>query len=559
VSPDRGPHSAPRLGAIDIGTNSIRLIVAEVQPDGTYRVLDEEREMTRLGAGLARTGRLSEVAVAASLGAIGTMKAIADGFGVTELRAAATSAVREAENGAAFRREAWKRHRVRVEVISPEEEARLAFASAIRRFNLEGRAVAVADIGGGSLEVVLSAGSVVDQVHSLPLGAVRLTERYVRSDPLRPKHWKALRRAIDQALAAEIGRPPFTVEVMVGSGGTFSALGAMMRYEHEGREGNPHGYTITRAEATRLLAWLLELPEPQRRQIPGMPPQRADIVVAGAAVVARLAKYLDCRPILVNEGGVRDGLLLSMITDLGLAAPPSPAAPPERLDAVRRFARTCRSNERYGAHVAELAGQLFDGLRRRAGLPAASRELLVAAALLHDIGFLVNHAKHHKHAYHLIMHSDLPGYSAREIELIANVARYHRRAYPKRAHPTFARLPREDRALVRRLAGLLRLAVALNRSHQNLVRTVRCEVRRGRLRLTLEAEQEPSVELWDARRKAGLFERVFDLRLAVRWLAPAGAARPVLRVVRAARAGVPSAGRPRAGPQRARLRVSAPG
>jgi exopolyphosphatase/guanosine-5'-triphosphate,3'-diphosphate pyrophosphatase len=442
--------------------------------------------------------------------------------------------VREAENGVLFRREAWKRHRVRIEVISPDEEARLAFASAVRRFNLEGRSVAVADIGGGSLEVVLSAGSVVDQVHSLPLGAVRLTERYVRSDPPRKKHWKALRRAIDRALAAEIGRPPFTVDVMVGSGGTFSALGAMMRYEHEGSEGNPHGYTITRAEATRLLAWLLELPEAQRRQIPGVPPQRADIIIAGAAVVARLAKHLGVRQILVNDGGVRDGLLLSMMVDLGLAAAPSPS-PPDRLDAVRRFARICRSNERHGAHVAELAGQLFDGLRRRAGLPASARELLVAAALLHDIGFLVNHAKHHKHAYHLIMHSDLPGYSAREIELIANVARYHRRAYPKRAHPNFRGLPREDRALVRHLAGLLRLAVALNRSHQELVRGLRCEVRRGRLRLSLDAQQEPSVELWDVRRKAGLFERVFNLRLAARWAAPAGSARPALRVVRAAR------------------------
>jgi exopolyphosphatase/guanosine-5'-triphosphate,3'-diphosphate pyrophosphatase len=526
--------SAPRLGAIDIGTNSIRLIVAEVQPDGSYRVLDEEREMTRLGAGLSRTGRIADGSMAASLRALGTMKAIADGFGVTELRAAATSAIREAENGPSFRREAWKQHRLRVDVISPEEEARLAFASAIRRFNLEGRSVAVADIGGGSLEVVLSAGSVVDQVHSLPLGAVRLTERYIRSDPVRKKHWNALRRAIDGALQKEIGKPPFTVDVMVGSGGTFSALGAMMRYEHEGREGNPHGYSVTRAEATRLMAWLLELPEAQRRQLPGMPPQRADIIVAGAAVVARLAKHLGCRQILVNEGGVRDGLLLSMIADLGLAAPPSQVAPPDRLDAVRRFARICRANERHGAHVAELAGQLFDGLRRRAGLPVPARELLVAAALLHDIGFLVNHAKHHKHAYHLIMHSDLAGYSAREIELIANVVRYHRRAYPKRAHPNFARLPREDRALVRQLAALLRVAVALNRSHQELVRGVRCEVRHGRLRLSLEAAQQPSVELWDARRKAGLFEQVFDLRLAVRWVTPASRARPNLRLVRGA-------------------------
>jgi exopolyphosphatase / guanosine-5'-triphosphate,3'-diphosphate pyrophosphatase len=528
------PHSsAPRIAAIDVGTNSIRLIVVEVLADGSYRVLDEEREMTRLGQGLVRTGRLAPEAVEKSLEAVGKMKAIADGFAVTELRAAATSAVREAENGGAFRREAWRRHRVRIEVVSPDEEAHLAFESAVRRFPLDGRAVAVVDIGGGSLEVVLSAGSVVDQVHSLPLGAVRLTEKYLRSDPLRDKHWKTLRKAIDASIRREIGKPPFTVEVIVGSGGTFTALGGMVRFEREGHEGNPHGYAVTRAEVTRMLARFLEVPEAQRREIPGMPPQRADIIVAGTAVVARLARHLRCRQIVVNDGGVRDGLILAMIQDLGLAGTGAAAAP-TRMDAVRRFARRCLANERHGEHVAVLAGQLFDGLRHRYRLPPGSREILVASALLHDVGFLVNHSKHHKHAYHLIMHSDLAGWSAREIELIANVARYHRRAYPKRSHANFARLARPDRDLVRRLAALLRLGVALNRSHQQLVSGVLVHPRSERVTVVAAARREPLVELWDARRKAGLFEKAFGVRLTLRWQVPAtgaATARGGLRVV----------------------------
>ena len=524
--------SGPRLGAIDVGTNSIRLIVAEILSDGTYRVLDEEREMTRLGAGLARTGRLAPETIERSLEVIGKMKAIADGFGVTELRTAATSAVREAKNGEDFRRLAWRRHRIRVEVISVEEEARLAFESGIRRFDLEGRAVAVADIGGGSLEVVLSAGSVLDQVYSLPLGAVRLTEKFVRSDPLSERHWKALKRAIDKKIKKQIGKPPFTVEVLVGSGGTFSALGGMVRFEREGKEGNPHGYGVTRAEVVRMLARFLEVPEAQRRQIPGMPPQRADIVVAGTAVVARLAKHLRVRQILVNDGGVRDGLILAMIADLGLGT--ATPAPPTRMDAVRRFARRCLSNERHGEHVAHLAGRVFDGLRGRFRLDVANRDLLVAAALLHDVGFLVNHASHHKHAYHLIMHSDLAGWSAREIEVIANVVRYHRRAYPRRSHANFARLSKPDRSLVSQLAGILRLGVALNRSHQQLVTDVRCHARRGRVTLVAVAPQEPVVELRDGRRKAGLFAKAFDSRLTVKWAAAMETA-PSLRVVRARR------------------------
>jgi exopolyphosphatase/guanosine-5'-triphosphate,3'-diphosphate pyrophosphatase len=535
--PDRTTATGTvRLAAIDIGTNSIRLVVAEIQPDGTYRVLDEEREMTRLGAGIVRSGRLQAAAFERTLDAVGRMRAIADGLGVADLRAAATSAVREAENGAAFRREAWRRHRVRVDVISPDEEARLAFESAMRRFDLEGRAVAVADIGGGSLEVVLSAGSIVDQVYSLPLGAVRLTEKYRRSDPLRSRHWEKLRRVIDTSLRSEIGKPPFPVEVIVGSGGTFSALGGMVRFEREGKEGNPHGYTVTRAEVTRMLARFLEVPEAERREIPGMPPQRADIIVAGTAVVARLAKFLKCRQITINDGGVRDGLILAMIADLGLQTTAAAAAPPTRMDAVLRFARRCRCNERHGNQVALLAGQIFDGMRPRYRLPIATRELLTAAALLHDAGFLVNHAKHHKHTYHLIMHSDLAGWSAREIELIANVARYHRRAYPKRSHVNFARLDKADRRLVRCLAGILRLGVALNRSHQQLISGVACHARRNRVTLVLSAMREPVVELWDIKRKAGLFEKAFEARLGVKWVqADAERASSELRVVRGRR------------------------
>ena len=506
----------PPLAAIDVGTNSIRLVVAQPERDGIYRVLDEEREMTRLGEGLARTGRLADPNMELSFEAIGRMKAIADGANVTELRAVATSALREAKNGGYFKREVWRRHRVRLEVISADEEAQFAFASAIRRFNLEGRSVAVADLGGGSLEVVLSAGEVVDQVHSLQLGTVRLTERFARSDPMKRRHWRRLRGAIDKAIQDEIGEPPFTVEVMIGSGGTFSALGGMVRFEHEGKEGTPHGHSITRAEITRWLARLLEIPVTGRRRISSLPPQRADIIVAGTAVIARLAKHLACRQIIVNDGGVRDGVLLGMIADRGLAMD-VPSAPPERMDRVRRFAKKCRANERHGEHVARLAGRLFDGLPRRYQLPATGREILIAAALLHEIGFLINHAKHHKHAYHLIMHSDLAGFSSREIELIANVVRYHRRAFPKKSHENFRRLDAADQRLVSWLAAVLRIATALNRSHRQLVQDIRMRTRGDRIRMILVSSEEPSVELWDARRKVGLFEDAFKTRLTLGW------------------------------------------
>jgi exopolyphosphatase / guanosine-5'-triphosphate,3'-diphosphate pyrophosphatase len=521
TAPPAESPGLPRFAAIDIGTNSIRLVVAEVQRDGSYRVLDEDREMTRLGRGLYRDGRLGDAPIEHSLQVLGRMKAIAEGFGAGELRAIATSAVREAGNGRDFVREAWRRCRVRVEIVPAEEEARLVFRSVMRHFDLGDRLTAIVDIGGGSAEVILAAGGLVEQVVSLPLGAVRLTERYAKSDPFKPKHWKALRRAIDQAIEDALGKPLFAAEVMIGSGGTFTNLAEMAQAERDGDVRHARDYPLSRAEVTRLLDRLRETPLEGRRQIPGLNPQRADIIVAGAAVVARLTRRLGTQRVLVNDRGIRDGVLLAMIDDLGVGPPPpARAQAPDRIESVRQFARKCRSNERHCEHVGTLATALFDALRDGYALPPQGRDILRAAALLHDIGYLINHEQHHKHAYHLIMHGDLRGFSTREVELIANVARYHRRALPKKSHPNFARLDKGERRLVRRLAAILRLADGLDRAHAQTVRGVRCRVSDGFTRITVTAGRNPSIELDDAQRKAGLFQRAFKSDVTLSWPRP---------------------------------------
>lgn len=524
-------HSGPvRLGAIDIGTNSIRLVVAEVESDGTYRVLDEEREMVRLGHGLFGSGRLGSVTMERGLDALSKMKAIVDGFQVAEVRAVATSAVREAANGRTFVREARRRCGLRIDVIPPEEEAHLVLQSALRHFDLAGRSVAVVDIGGGSMEVVLVAGTVVDDVHVLPLGAVRLTETWVRSDPLSKRHWRKLKRSIDGSLAEGIGKPPFHPEVIIGSGGTFTNLGEMVKAEREGQAGKVHGYALSRADVVHLLHRLRETPLEARRQIQGLNPRRADIIVAGAAAVARLAKWLGGHQILINERGLRDGILLSMIAERFETTPARAPRPKDRLEWVRAFARKCRSNERHCEHVATLAGQLFDGLRGPLDLKEEGRAVLTAASLLHDVGYVINHAKHHKHAYHLILHGELQGYSAREVELIANVARYHRKAFPRKSHANFARLERSDRRLVRRLAGILRVADGLDRTHTQRVAAVSCETRGQRLRFAVAAASDPQVEIGDAGRKAGLLERVLDASIGFRWTGAGSKSRPAPRL-----------------------------
>jgi exopolyphosphatase/guanosine-5'-triphosphate,3'-diphosphate pyrophosphatase len=423
---------------------------------------------------------------------------------------------------------------VRIEVVSPDEEARLVFKSVARHYNLDDRLTAIVDIGGGSTEVVLAAGGVIEQLHSLPLGAVRLTEQYVKSDPLKSRHWKALRRAIDREIEHAIGVPPFAAEVMIGSGGTFTNLAEMAQAERDDRVTPVREFTLGRAEVVRMLDRLRETPLPLRSEIPGLNPKRADIIVAGAAVVARLTRHLGTLRVLVNDRGIRDGVLLAMIEDLPGTAAPSRAPVATRLEAARRFARQCRSNERHCEHVATLAGQLFDALRDAFALPAPARDVLQAAALLHDVGYLINHEKHHKHAYHLIMHGDLRGFSAREIELIANVARYHRRAFPKRRHENFARLDRGERRLVRRLAGILRVADGLDRTHSQAVTWLHSRIGDGWVRVQLTATRNPAIEIEDAQRKAGLFERAFRSDLALSWPRPR---RPAARRARATATG----------------------
>jgi exopolyphosphatase/guanosine-5'-triphosphate,3'-diphosphate pyrophosphatase len=303
---------------------------------------------------------------------------------------------------------------------------------------------------------------------------------------------------------------------MFGSGGTFTNLGEMVQCEREGRSSLIRGYVMTRADLARLLGRLRETPLGARRRMCALNPKRADIIVAGAAAVTRLVKRLGTQRIIINDRGIRDGLIVSMIEDIsseGAASVPVV----DRMTWVREYARRCRSNERHCNQVARLALQLFDGLCEPLEIPASGRDILEAAALLHDVGYLINHSKHHKHAYHLIMHGDLRGFSPGEVEMIANVARYHRRAVPKRSHENFAKLDKNDRRLVRQLAGILRVAEGLDRTHGQIIKLVTAEVDEDTVRLTVDAETNPQVEIADGLRKSPLFRETFDVDLAIEW------------------------------------------
>lgn len=507
----------PRIAAIDLGTNSVRLIIAEVEGPGSYRIIDEERENTRLGAGLREHGELREQPVARTLQALRNMKAIADGFDPVRLRAIATSAVREATNGAKVLERIKDEIGLEVETVSADEEGVLALASASRNFELERRSYVVVDIGGGSVELVFAAGSVVHEIHSLPLGAVRMYEQFCKSDPLKLKHQKKLRKAIDRVMDQALGQAPFSTELMVGSGGTFTALAHMAQYDREGRVDNVHGFMMSHIEVDRLLQKLYTTPLDERKKFPGLNPARADITVAGAAVIQRLLNRLGIRSVLVNDRGIRDGLLIAMMEELQAEQRQSVLEPTDRMEWVRRFARKCHSNERHVEQVARLSVRIFDCLSESYDLDPSGREILLAAALLHDVGNLISHSRHHKHAYHLIVHSGLTSFTAHELELIANVARYHRKAFPKKSHENFQRLNPSSQRSVRQLSAILRVTAGLDRTQTQVVEAVDCAIENGSVRFKLTAERDPRVEVWDASRRSGLFQAVFDTAVEFEW------------------------------------------
>lgn len=495
-----------RIAAIDVGSNSIRLVVAEVLPSGGYRVLDEERENTRLAAALAKTERLDPKAADATVTVLRNFLSIANGYGVSQVRAIGTSALRDAEDGPEFCDRVRKDLKLSIEVISANEEARLAFLSVARAFDISGRRVAVADIGGGSTEIVLASSGLVDQVYETRLGAVRVSERCGTTGKVSDKRVVELRDYLDHELKKEVGRPPFVPDMLFGTGGTFTALASIIMAQ-QGIAGQPMwGFRVTRPQIRHLVADLANMSLAQRCKVPGLTPQRADIIVAGLAIIERIMRQLQVNVVQVHTRGVRDGLLLTMVQQ----SPTPPTVPAEdRRAAVEEFAKNCGEDLPHARHVARIAGELWQQLAGPLNLNADDRELIEAAALVANVGYLINFEGHHKHSYHLIVNSELPGFERRQLQVLANVARYHRGAAPKKKHENFVDLSFEDQQRVRALAAILRLALALDRTHQQNVGEVRARVSDDVVRIIIQSQGDTQVDVWAAERKVELFEKVF--------------------------------------------------
>ena len=509
---------ACRLAAIDIGSNSVRLLVAEALRGGAYRILDEEREPTRLGRSVSEKGQLDDDSMERTITALRTFKQIAAGYQASSLRTIATCAVREARNGPEFCRRVREQVGLEVEVISGDREARLAFSSVQNAFDLSGKNVIVADIGGGSTEVVFATGNLIESIFSTPLGAVRLTEQFSLGEGAVPETFQRdvtrMEEEIALCLKKRTTRPLFAPHFLVGCGGTFTTLAELVMAAKKEVDIPVAGYRVSHAEVRHLLDRLLKMPLRTRRSMAGMTPDRADIILAGLSIIDALMKRFRVNTLMIHTRGVRDGLVREMIDDAVGTAIDDPA---HRDAAIERLAAACSGELEHGRTVALLAGRIFDQLAGPLELATADRQLLECAARLQDVGYVINYDQHHKHSYHLIRNSRLPGIRAHDLELIANVARYHRGAHPKRKHENLARLSPEDQSRVQRMAAILRLAGGLDRSRSQQVRDVRVRLENDRVFIDVVADQEPLVDIWGAERRTDLFEKVFNLPVTIQW------------------------------------------
>ena len=514
------PHAVKKLAAIDIGTNTIKLLVASLEEDGILEVVSREKSLVRLGSETLATGRLSPEAIEAGVTTLEQFLRSISAQGAELVRAVATCAVREAENAADFLEEVRRRTGIEVDAISGEEEARLIHLAARSEFPARLDPLFMIDIGGGSTEFVISEGSKVLLTESLPLGVVRLADRFGRTDPPSDRDRKAMKKAIRLAAkrATESVRK-IGFRTCVGSSGTIQSLSLVHQAAVVGREPLSSGHrTLTRANLKKVNRILRRTTLKEKLRVPGLDPRRRDIAVPGGILLSWFLKHTGADSIAVGERGLREGILLDHAARQGRKRLTDRDV---RAKSVDRLLRRSNAEVLHAAHVARLALELFDKTHALHQLTSTEREWLQYGALLHDVGCYVGYSKHQRHSYYLITHGDLTGFSAEEIEIIASIARYHKGKGPKQSHENWKRLDPYAKPVVEKLAALVRVADGLDRSHRQLVTGVSCRLRSRRVEFEAIARGDCEAELEAARSKGDLFERVFDRRASFRAI-PAG-------------------------------------
>ncbi len=511
------------LGAIDVGTNSIHLIVVEMDPRfGTSRTVLKAREMVRLGGGdaLAR-GHLSKKAVQRGVLAIAKFADAARAAGASDVRAVATSAVREASNRQEFIAAVRASCGVDIEILGDVEEARLIHLGVSRGYPLGGRVACIFDIGGGSTEFVVGDVDRPYYLHSVRLGSLRLYDEFLREESAGTIGYRALEKYVRATLVPVATQlADYRFDTLIGTSGTVLGLAALDAAEAGLPAQRAHGYVLRLERLRSLQKTMSRLSPAERRKLPGMNPRRSDIIVAGVVIVIAVLESLGRDELIVSERALREGIVVDYLERNIAVARRLGDERTRRFDAAHALARRFDSSGVHETHVAALALQLFDGLADLHRFEPADRDALFAAALVHDVGRAIAASGHHKHGAYLVRNAGLDGWRPDEIELIAAVVRYHRKALPKATHPEWTTATPTMRRKIEGLGGLLRIADGLDRRHLAVVSSVAATVGSGGVRLVVDAFGDVAPELEGGRYKADLFERAFATTLSFEAVSP---------------------------------------
>lgn len=504
-----------KIAAIDIGTQSIHMVIVRVDKAGSFEIVDREKDMAKLGfKGLAE-GRLTEEAIDTGIGSLKRMKKLSVAHGCDVLVAAATSAVRDASNRDKFIERAKKEIGLKIRILDGEEEADLIFRAVRDSTDLTSRKALVMDLGGGSTEFIVGNAFGTQLLHSLPIGVILMTDRFGGGSG---GNYKGLAKEIRQLAEPVLDKARgIGFDLAVGTSGTFRSLAEMLGKPGRTPLGDVvHLPPLELKELDDFTEKLQRMDEKERLQIHGMNPKRADNIAVGATIVRELMRLAGIEQVIPSDKGLKDGLILQVIRDIPELEKALRDGPELRRRSVLALARMHQASLDHSSHVASLAAQIFDQTGGLHGLGPKERELLDYAALIHDVGLQIGYGKHHKHSYYIITNAELPGFAADEVHEMALVARYHRKNLPTKNDPEFADLGKKRQEAVSALSAILRIADGLDRSHQAKVRRVRVHHEGSRLVLDLEAKGDCELELQTALAKGELFERLWGKSLEFR-------------------------------------------
>jgi exopolyphosphatase/guanosine-5'-triphosphate,3'-diphosphate pyrophosphatase len=504
----------PRYAAVDIGSNSIRMLAAEVIGGSPVKTLASSRQVTRLGESVFHTGRVSPDAMDLCSNVLAQMAAEYRAVGVVGVRAVGTSALRDASNQSEFLRRASASLETPVEVISGQEEARLIHLGVQRRWPHPTGRVLMVDIGGGSAELMLSEHGRLVQAFSKQLGALRLKEVFLKTDPPETRELHRMEGYIQERIVDAVRRfGPAPYDRAIATSATAAAIICAVNRVPRAKRDTADRLRATISQVRGFYREVSSRNLDSRRKIPGIGPRRAEIIVPGAAMLLAVLNEFRLAKLHYSSAGLRDGIVADLAAR-GVGRELS------QLDAEQRRLMSAMTR-RYGVplsharKVGALAHTLFDSLQSLHFLPPSYGKVLEAASYLHDIGHYVSDTRHHRHSFYLVANSDMPGFTERERQLIANLCRYHRKSAPDATHSTFQVLDPEAKRAVTLLTPLLRLADALDRGNEQKVESIECQIRNSDVIVRLRSEADVDLEQWAGERVADAFRAAYARQLAI--------------------------------------------